>query len=223
MAQAIDIVEEVASELADTSYITWSKSELTGYLNDAQRQIALVRPDASSAVENITLVAGTKQSIPSDARRLLDITRNMGSDGSTPGKPIRATEAETLNLFRPTWHSEAGRTVIKNFVYDERTPDTFYVYPPAHAATTVIIEAKLAKNPTDISDVDNDAISLNDVYISPIRDWMLYRAYSKEVDSTDSRSLAVQHLNSFYQALGVKSKVDVSMSPSIELEQEGVK
>lgn len=220
MAQAIDIVVEVASELSDSTYILWSKAELTEYLNDAQRQIALVRPDAASSIENITLVAGTKQAIPTTARRLLDIVRNMGA-GATPGKPIRVVEEESLNLFRPTWHSDTEKSVIKNYTYDERTPDTFYVYPPAVVGT--VVEAKLANNPTEITNVDIDAISLNDVYISPIRDWMLHRAYSKETDSSESRSLAASHRQAFYAALGIKTKVDVSASPSVELKQEGIK
>jgi hypothetical protein len=218
--QAIDLVTGVAEELDDVSYVTWSKAELTNYLNSAQRQVALVRPDASSEISNLTLVAGTKQSLPSTARRLLDITRNMGSDGSTPGKPVRAIEEVSLDLYRPGWHSETGKTAIKNFAYKEETPRDFYVYPPVHATTTVIVEARLAVNPAEITDVDNDAISLDDVYEGPLRNWMMHLAYSKETDSIESRTLAARHEQSFYNSLGIKTKVDVGFSPSIELKKE---
>jgi len=214
--QAITIVNNVAEELSDATFITWTKDELTDFLNSAQRQTALIRPDVSSSVENITLVSGTKQSIPATALRLLDIVRNMGADGNTAGKPIWPIPEKTLNSYRPTWHSETGKTVIKNFIYDEKTPNTFYVYPPAHATTTVIVEAKVSTSPADITDVDNDAISIDDIYEGPLRHWMMYLAYSKETDSTESRDLARQQQASFYKSLTGKTQVDIALSPSKE-------
>lgn len=217
--QAIDIVEDIAQELTDPSYRIWSKVNLTEYLNSALLMISEFRPDASSGIVNLTLIAGTKQSLPATARRLLDIVRNMGSDGLTPGKPIWSIDEPTLNTYRPKWHSETGKTVVRNFTYDERTPDTFYVYPPVHATITVIVEAKVAQNPTPVADVDNDVVSLNDVWESAIRMWMLYRAYSKETDSMESRSLADKHFMSFAQLLGIKMQVLKSYTPSAEIKK----
>ena len=223
MTQAIDVVNDIAQELTDPSFRIWSKANLTEYLDSAQLLISEFRPDATAGIVNLTLVPGTKQTLPSTARRLLDIVRNMGSDGATPGKPIWAIDEPTLNTFRPKWHSETGKTVVKNFVYDEKTPDTFYVYPPVHATTAVIVEGKVQQNPDLITDVDSDAISLNDSFLTAIKQWMLYRAYSKETDSMESRQLAKDHYQSFADVLGVKLKVLKEYTPSAEIKRDIIK
>lgn len=217
--QALTIVEDIAQDLTDPSYRIWSKENLTEYLNSAVLLISEFRPDTTSDIINLTLVPGTKQLLPEEARRLLDIVRNMGSDGSTPGKPIWSIDEPTLNTFRPKWHSEAGKTVVKNFVYDERTPSVFYTYPPVHATTTVIVEAKVQKNPDKVVDVDNDPIPLNDAYVTAIKQWMLYRAYSKETDSMDSRTLAKEHYQAFADIMGIKVQVLRDYTPSYSIER----
>lgn len=218
--QAIDIVEGVASDLTDPNYRVWTKANLTEYLNSALLAISEFRPDVSSDIVDITLTPGsTKHALPSGHRRLIDIVRNMGVDGATPGKPIWAIDEATLNTYRPKWHSETGKTVIRNFVYDEKTPYFFYSYPPAHATTPVHVEAKVQKNPTLVTDVDNDTVSLDDVWETAIRFWMRYLAYSKETDSMESRSLAAKYLNDFGMLIGVKTNVLRAFTPSAEIKK----
>lgn len=219
MTQAIDIVNDIAQELTDPLFRIWSKGNLTDYLNSAQLLITEIRPDASSDIVNLTLIPGTKQVLADTNRRLLDIVRNMGADGDTPGKPIWAIDEPTLNTYRPKWHSETGKTVIRNFVYDEKVPKSFYVYPPVHATTAVIVEAKVAKNPKIVTDVDVDAIALDPVYEIMIRHWMLHMAYSKETDSMESRSLAQFHFKAFAGLLGVDTKTIRDYTPSAEVKR----
>jgi len=207
--QAIDVVNDIAQELTDPLFRIWSKENLTDYLNEAQMLITELRPDASSGIVNLTLEPGTKQTLATNYRRLLDIVRNMGADGATPGKPIWAIDEPTLNTFRPKWHSETGKVVVRNFVYDEKTPATFYVYPPIHATTVVVVEAKVAQIPTVFTDVDNDAI----------RHWMLHMAYSKETDSMESRDLAKFHYTAFANLMGVKLQTMKAYSPSAEVKK----
>lgn len=218
--QALAIVESIAKDLSDISYVTWSKIELTEYLNSALRRICLARADASSAVETVKLVAGTKQSIPASSRRLLDIVRNMGSDGTTAGKVITSVDMNSLSLYRPSWHTDTAKTAIKHFMYDDIVPKTFYVTPPVHATTNVYVEIKVSKNPVEISNVETDAISIEDVYEPAIRHWMLYRALSKETDASVSIQEAAMHMAAFNEVLGIKGKTDLTFSPSVET-QEG--
>ena len=69
------ITDQVNNQLVDDGFIRWPKEKLIDYLNDAQRAIAIVRPDAFVIETEIVCVAGTKQSLPSDALRLVDIRR----------------------------------------------------------------------------------------------------------------------------------------------------
>ena len=60
-----------AEVLEDTSYVAYLEASLIEWVNDAQRAVVLVRPDAKASVENILLTASSAlQSLPSGALRL---------------------------------------------------------------------------------------------------------------------------------------------------------
>lgn len=216
---AQDLINDIAAELSDETFITWTADELLAYLNSGILRVCLLRPDASSSVESIQLVAGTKQSLPATARRLLDIFRNMGADGLTPGKAITSTDTRSMDLYSPNWHKNTAKTVIDHFMYDEETPDTFFVTPPVHATTQVHVEAKFANNPTVINDAATENVTINDVYRPALEHWMLYKAYDKETDSAHSVAEAKFHFQAFNQLFGLKNKVDVAYSPSREVKE----
>lgn len=211
------LINDIASELSDVDHVTWSADDLLSYLNAATRRVCLVRPDAKSSVESIQLAAGTKQSLPADARRLIDVTRNMGTDGASPGKVVTAIAQRDLDLYRPTWHSDTKKTYVDHFVYDEETPDTFFVYPPVSSTTNVYVEAKLAKNPTVLTDAATENVDIDDVYEPAIRHWMLHMAYNKETDSQASSMESKFHYQAFNDILGIKSRTDLAFSPSREV------
>ena len=50
-----NILDRVQFTLQDTTNIRWTQTELLNYLNDAQREIALLKPDATSINTNIQL------------------------------------------------------------------------------------------------------------------------------------------------------------------------
>jgi len=215
--QAITLITQLAADFQDEDYDQITKLEWAEYLNSAQRQVALVRPDASFSIESILLVSGTKQSLPSNGLRLLDIVRNMGVDGLIPGRPVTATDQATMDLYDRNWHTKTGQTSIKAYMLDERSPKEFYVTPPVVVGTAVYVEAKMSVLPTEIADPDIDAIGLDDIYEGPIRHWMLHRAYSKETDSPGSQQQARIHWNWFFQSLGIKTQTDKMYTPSVEV------
>ena len=68
-----------ASELAqDEDNVTWTSPQALEWLNDAQRAVCLLRPDASVLNHSVQLIPGTRQEIT--GRRLVSISRNMGVD-----------------------------------------------------------------------------------------------------------------------------------------------
>ena len=73
------VVDRVQTTLQDTSGVRWAvASELVLWVNDAQREIALFKPDATAVNETVALATGTKQAIPTEGNRLLNVVRNMG-------------------------------------------------------------------------------------------------------------------------------------------------
>jgi hypothetical protein len=184
-------------------------------LNDAQRAVVLARPDANSVTESIQLAAGTRQALPAGALRLLDVSRNMGSDGLTPGRAVRFAERDVQDMVDRDWHTGAPGSVVRDVFYnDKKDPLAFWVRPRIAAAATVHIEATLSKPPTDVTDADAGSITISDVYASPLQAWMLFRAYSMATQAMNQFQRAQFYLGTFYNMLGVKMRNDVFFSPN---------
>ena len=215
---AQEIIDEVSAQLNDVNLITWDLSSHIEYINSAMEAIVGIRPDAYSVITTMKMAVGAKQSIPASALRLLDITRNMGSGGTTAGRAVFAVDAESLDLFQFNWNAAATEAEIKNFSYDERTPNTFYVDPPSDG--TGYIEIAVSRTPTRITTAGQTLV-LKDIYRNHLIQWCMFRAYSVEVDSASSQRRAGIHEQSFYNMMGEKFQRDVQFSPSVEAQAGG--
>ena len=208
-----DIVTRMRLVINDADAIRWTSEELVHWINDGCRTIALLRPDSCSVTASMELVAGTKQSIADltpAGLRVLDIVRNNDSF-----RAMRLVDREVLDTQRPDWHDavEANPT---NWVYDNRDPKTFYVYPPAPAGTQ--IEIVYARNPVSLaseSELGSVALSLDDIYIDPLLNYVLYRAYSKDADFAQNAALSQGYLAAFNMLLTGKARADVAFSPDL--------
>jgi hypothetical protein len=212
---ASDITLVVSSQLNDVDRITWLEDALHEYLTTAEEQIVSIRPDSYSVVTTMQMVAGTKQSLPATALRLLDIKRNMGSDGLTPGRAVLVTDNDSLDLFEAGWNTAAQVAAIYNFIYDERTPNTFYVDPPSDGNGH--LEISVSQIPPQITS-ENQPLVVKDIYRNALIQWCMFRAYSIEVDSASSQQRAAKHEKSFYIMMGKKFERDIIFSPSPEAE-----
>jgi hypothetical protein len=219
---AASVVNRAGILLQDQTGVRWPKDELLGWLNDGQREIVLIRPDACSTNEAMALVGGTKQTIPAAGTRLLDITRNMGSDSSTPGRAVRLVDREILDAQVPDWHTAAPAATVLHWLYDERDPKTFYVYPAQPATGQGSLEILYASSPANatIDGVDSSStdspISIDDVYANALMDYIMYRAFSKNTEYTRSGQ-AQGYYTTFRNSLGLKTKVDRRMAPEEEV------
>lgn len=196
--------------MLDVSRVRWTDAELIDYINDAQRQIVVHRPDANARNVSVALAAGTKQALPAGGVRFLRAVRNMGALGNKPGRSIRETTREALDSERVDWHSEAPNAdgSVTHLAFDPVNPKTYYVYPQAKAG--VQIEIVYSALPTVVVGI-NDALALDDIYINPVIDWVLYRSYSKDADYAGNMGRALQHMQSFATELGVE--MAAAMSP----------
>jgi hypothetical protein len=208
--KASDVLNRVRVLLNDDG-TRWPNSELFYWISDAQRLISLVRPDSTSASEVVSLVAGSKQSIPATSSRLLDVMHNIGSDGTTVGRAIKLTDRDQLQTQDPYWQTKPQKSEVREYVYDPRTPSVFYVTPPAKVSTK--IEIVTQKNPTDIT-ATTDNLSLADVYFECVVNYVMYRAYSKDNEFAANSSAANNYLQLVLSVLGLKTVKDVGASPA---------
>jgi len=180
-------------------------------LNDAIRQVIQVRPDAYTQVKVLTLVEGTRQSIPSGDVRLVQLTRNMESDETTPGNAILGPwKQEDIDASEPTWHTTTAGSAVTGFTWNDALPRDFLVYPPVSAGTKV--EAVVSTLPAVIS-ADTDTIPLGGQFYPALIQWALYRAYGRDHERSPNAARAAQHKAAFYEALGVKNQGDAAVSP----------
>lgn len=200
--------------LQDTTNVRWAASELLGWFNDGQREIVIARPDAYVQTVSHPLVAGTRQTIPSAGHQLVKVTRNMGANGTTPGRAVRMVPEEMLNASTPDWHAATPAAVTLHYTFDIRQPRNFYVFPPAIAANTV--ELVYSASPPPLA-AATDVQLIDDVYANVLLDYVLYRAYSKDAESTANAARATTHRQMFESALGVKTKTDADTAPPSEV------
>jgi hypothetical protein len=106
-------------------------------------------------------------------------------------------------------------------MYDPRQPKEFFVYPPATTASELeviyadaVVGHTLSESDLDPTGANATVILLDDIYKSPITDWVLYRAYSKDAEYGANEQRAVSSYNAFNTALGSKTQVDAASAPA---------
>lgn len=209
---AQSVVDKVQVILQDTTGVRWPDSELLDWLNDGQREIVLYKPNAFIKNLAVRMAGGTKQSLPADGVQLIDVVRNMGTNGTTPGRAVRITMREVLDSQLPDWHSETPSSVVKHYVYSLFDPKNFYVYPPQPAAGQGYIELVYGASPTDTT--LGGTITLDDIYQNVLVDYILYRAYSKDTEYAADQNRAATHQNAYIAALTGKAKVELGANPN---------
>ena len=209
---AQSVVDKVQVILQDTTGVRWPDSELLDWLNDGQREIVLYKPNAFIKNLAVRMAGGTKQSLPADGVQLIDVVRNMGTNGTTPGRAVRITMREVLDSQLPDWHSETPSSVVKHYVYSLFDPKNFYVYPPQPAAGQGYIELVYGASPTDTT--LGGTITLDDIYQNVLVDYILYRAYSKDTEYAADQNRAAAHQNAYIAALTGKAKVELGANPN---------
>ena len=199
--------------LQDVTKVRWPENELIDWLNDGQREVVLIRPQASVSNTTVALDSGkTKQSIPNDGVMLIDVVRNMGSAGATPGNAIRICSREVLDAQYPDWHSATNTLgYVQHYMYDPRDPKSFWVYPLA--PTPWHVQLVYSASPAAAS--AGGSISIDDIYSNALVDYMLYRAYSKDAEYAGNAQRAMGHYSAFQNSLGVKTKSELEQNPNL--------
>ena len=222
--KVIDVISRVEAILQDSN-VRWPRLELQRWLNESYLSIVLLRPDANAKCATFTCAAGSKQTLVASsggfpsAIRLLDIKRNLAA--ASTKKVVRVVAQSVLDDQRPSWHTETPTVNIQHYTYDPRNPKDFYVYPPATVAAKLEIvyvdtpdAHALTASQLDPANNNTAVILLDDIYLGPITDWILYRAYSKDAEYGANEARASSSFQTFNAAIGTKTQVDAAVAPS---------
>lgn len=192
----------------------WTNDELGGWLNEFYQAAVSLKPDVSTVNAEVTLAAGTKQAIPAEGLRLLDVIRN--TTGKMTG--ISVTTRKSLDTVRRAWHSDTASSRIEQYIFDDLDPTTFYVYPPAEAGATVEILYSTVPAPHDLTTgfttYGLEAFKLNEASAPAATDYLLYRAFSKDAETPANLNRSRMHFQSYAQQLTGKRQADQAYSPN---------
>ena len=197
--------------------IRWKNDELLGWLNESYQAIVAIKPDASSVNTVMDCVPGTRQQIPANGHRLLDVIRNTAVDAN--GYSVMRISRSALDATRRAWHNEKPSATIEQYVFDENDPERFYVYPPATADAKLEITYStiLQSHEVDQATTESvESIRVNDTYAPALVDYILARAYSKDAESQANLQRAQMHSGSFINMLGAEAQAGAAFSPNKE-------
>lgn len=207
------ILRRFSGLLQDDDHIHWGTPEFLDWLNDAQNEAVILKPNVSVRNGAVQLAEGTLQSIPSDAIALMKVVRNRGTGGTTPGRAITHTDMAKLDQQAPDWHSAKADATVKHYMFDVLDPKHFYVYPPQPAINRGYVDLICSVNPAPVTGL-TDTIKIDDVYQNALLDYCLYRALSKDTENAADIGRADSHYNKFAVAMGARAQGDVALNPN---------
>ena len=182
-----DIISRLRVVLNDDGEQGWTDQELIQWINDGCLFIAVLRPDATAVNATVNLVAGSKQSIASldpPGLQLLDVVR-----APTAGRAIRRVDRDQLDTSAPGWHS-AIQATPRCYTFDPLDPKTYYVYPPALVGTPIEIVYSCMPVVVTAENLATLTLSPDDLFLDPLVNYVLHRAYSKDSDHAKNAELS---------------------------------
>lgn len=215
---AQSILAQVARDLNDETSVRWTTGDLVAYFNDGQRDILTHRPDARNVAADFTTQLGAKQALPANGEKLIDVLHNM----SGSKRAITKVDRKLLDSQVRGWRGMTPATEVLHFTYDEREPKAFDLYPPPQAGLVIAIE--YAAVPTDIptpapgttTAAITGNLSLSDLFANAIRNYVMFRCYSKNTEYTANPNLAVAFYGAYANDLGIEAKGTAAVSPNAQ-------
>lgn len=199
---AQNVIDAARSILQDTSGSTgtyYLVADMLKDVNEGQKEMVRMNLSFNPVRESVQMIAGSKQSIPSDSAGLISITRNMGTAGTSPGKSIRRIERKVLDDLVPDWHYANPSATTKFYVYEpEKDESHFDIYPPMPSGNLRYLEMIHGGIPDDIL-IGGDI--LDDTHKATLINYVLYRRYSQDSENGGDNGLAEAYRAKFEKAI----------------------
>ena len=203
---AISVLSTATTTLQDETFVHWTQPELLGYLNDGARALVTLRPDVNTVMAPVVPVAGPRQQLPNEAVTFVDII------GNTSGKQRQITRVDfaTLSATMRDWQSEPQSATALHFMYDQRDPRTYYLYPPSNGLGS--IDMLYSAFPAVVTGI-GDVLSIDLQWKNALTHYVVARAYSKDAEYGGNAALAAQHMGLFDAAAVAQLQSATAVSP----------
>ncbi len=187
-----EIIAQVRPLVQDTrTPYRYTDAVLLGFVNQALKRMAMVRPDLFTVFETVATTPNTVvQRLPSKATRLVEVYNVDGGD------VITEVDKNALDQTYPGWRSApAGQPV--NYVRHVRNPTSFFLYPAPADGVSLVTEYAVA--PDDYT-INQEIDLLSDTYLPSLVDGTVFLSQSID-DEHVSTGRAKLFLDSFNQTL----------------------
>jgi len=197
--KAKDILDRCSMQLNDVERVRWTEAMLLDYLTDAMRQTVLNRPDSAAVVKVVHLTSGqSRQEIPSDTVMLLKAVRNMNAGGTKAGRPLTMTTREAMDACFPLGYGTQSNEIFQ-YAFVQQTPQYYWVYPTP--GTSAWLELECAADIPQLTSLTQD-LPMSNIWAEPLREYVLYRAFSLNAASQIDNARAQNHLQQYYLLIG---------------------
>lgn len=188
-------------------HVRWTIPELAEYLTGAIAQIAALKPTLYASFVPIRLSPGGLQYVPGEYSELVDITNNLNADGSLGEFIAQSSLSAARALGRPSCASTRdGGYEVRSYSVHPENDTYFYVDPPVPQTNPMpAVWALVRLAPNVITGPSDSVIMANttpETYREALKDWMLYRAFAKDSESSDSFQKSQAHYKAFMQFVG---------------------
>lgn len=219
---ARDVLYQAQVTLNDAAAVRWPLPELLSYLNVGVREIVRLKPNATADTVELALQTGPYQVLLPGHYLMMRAIRNLTSVAAANprvgGAAITPTNRDILDATIPGWQQPTvlpyAKTVA-HVVQDMADPRVYYVCPGNDG--TGLIEAIVSVMPPRIAQPETPLslaaysglnVGLPDEYEATLVDYVLYRAFSKDMSLPGNAQRAVTHMQLFGAALGASSQVE---------------
>lgn len=236
------LLQDVAPQFnrwPETEIVNWlndAQLAIAKYLPASCARVDAIKlvPGARQSIANIPAANckpgdSSTPSVPIYGVQPLDFICNMGADGLTPGDAIPPpVDRKILDTQRPNWHAVPG-TVVRQVVYNPATPLYFLVQPPVPAGGSQWIMLGYIAQPGLIPNTGTPgselylysggstaAISVDDIYVDDLVDYVCARAYMKNADFAGNDPKVVFFTNRFLGSLNLRITALTGNNPNLK-------
>lgn len=201
LTRARTLCNDDGTRLLDADALNW--------INDAVAEIVALKPNSFPSTVLVSLQPGTRQTITGTA--LLKVTRNMGSNGTVPGKAVKSVAPDVMDAAYPGWHEAVPVAAVSFVILDPKEPKVFYVFPPQPSPATQQIETVQAVIPAKVTSLAA-AVPVPDEYAPAIPDYILFRQFGIGDDGA-MFDRSNRHYQRFIEYLTGKASSEGAMDP----------
>lgn len=203
----LDTINLASKMLDDPNGDRWDSDFHLQSLNDGQRAIVALRPDANAVVDVVQLDAGCYQNVPDDYWALIALRHNMGTGGLTPGRVVERRLPEHLAEVNPYWLTDDTAAEVLYWMYDRRSnPRQYAVYPPQPVSGQGHVEGVFSQLPADV--LIGGTLTIGNEFAEALLYFMLARARAVNKESTVDVTMAEKFFQAYMALLGGQAEAE---------------